>query len=70
MADADKLLAFKVFCLETYKSVHHLTGPEAYGLFIKHRVFDYIESCYDALHSTGRLYIAGDIDDYIARRDQ
>jgi len=64
----DKLLAFKVFCLENYKAVHNLTGKAAFEVFQKHRVFDYITSCYDVLHANGRLYIVGDIDEYIARR--
>jgi hypothetical protein len=62
----DKLLAFKVFCLESYKSVHQLTGKAALDIFQKHKVFDYIASCYDVLHSNGRLYIVGDIDEYIS----
>ena len=66
MAGVDKLLAFKVFCLESYKSVHRLTGLAAYDLFKRYQVFDYLESCYDVLHSTGSLYIAGDIHDYIS----
>ena len=64
----NKLLAFKVFCLESYKAVHKLTGAAAYEIFRKYQVFDYITSCYDVLHSTGRLYIVSDIDEYIANR--
>ena len=66
----DKLLAFKVFCLESYKAVHNLTGKAALEVFQKHRVFDYITSCYDVLHANGRLYIVSDIDEYIARREE
>ena len=66
--DMDKLLAFKVFCLENYKAVHNISGKAAYDIFQKYRVFDYITSYYDVLHSYGRLYIVSDIDDYIARR--
>jgi len=66
----DKLLAFKVFCLESYKAVHRLTGKAALDIFQKYRVFDYIASCYDVLHANGRLYIVGDIDDYIAHREE
>ena len=62
----DKLLAFKVFCLENYKSVHSLTGKAALDVFQKYQVFDYIASCYDVLHANGRLYIISDIDDFIA----
>ena len=65
----DKLLAFKVFCLENYKAVHNMTGKAALDVFLKHRIFDYITSCYDVLHANGRLYIIGDIDEYIARRE-
>ena len=66
----DKLLAFEVFCLENYKAAHHLTGKAALDVFLKHQVFDYITSCYDVLHSYGRLYIVSDIDDYIACREE
>ena len=64
----DKLLAFKVFCLENYKTVHNLNGKSALVIFEKYQVFDYITSYYDVLHSYGRLFIISDIDDYIAHR--
>ena len=64
----DKILAFKVFCLESYKFAHGLSGSAAHEIFIKYKVFDYITSCYDVLHSTGRLYIVNDIDDFISHR--
>ena len=66
----DKILAFKVFCLESYKTVHSLAGKTALDIFLKHRVFDYITSCYDVLHSYGKLYIVSDINDYIAHREE
>ena len=65
----DKILSFKVFCLESYKAVHSLSGKTALDIFLKHSVFDYITSCYDVLHSNGRLFIVSDIDDYIAHRE-
>jgi len=64
--NADKILAFKTFCLESYKTVHGLTGKAALDVFQEHRVFDYITSYYDVLHSNGRLHIVNDIDDYIS----
>jgi len=64
----DKLLAFKVFCLENYKTVHNLKGKDALDIFQKYQVFDYITSYYDVLHSNGRLFIISDIDEYIAHR--
>ena len=62
----DKLLDFKVFCLENYKTVHNLAGKAALDIFQKYGVFNYITSCYDVLHSNGRLYIINDIDEYIS----
>jgi len=62
----DKLMDFKVFCLENYKTVHNLKGKAALDVFQKYKVFDYITSYYDVLHSFGRLYIINDIDEYIA----
>jgi len=62
----DKIIAFKVFCLENYKTVHNLNGKAALDVFQKYKVFEYITSYYDVLHSFGRLYLINDIDDYIA----
>ena len=70
MVNMEKMLAFKTFCLENYKSVHNLKGKTALDIFNKFKVFDYLVSCYDTLHSTGRLYIVSDIDEYIACREK
>ena len=64
----DKILSFKVFCLESYKSVNNLSGSLAHEIFVKYSVFDYITKCYDVLHANGRLYIVSDIDEYINNR--
>ena len=64
----DKQLAFNVFCLESYKSVHGLTGLAALDIFKKHQVFEYITSCYDTLHSAGKLYIARQTHERIKRQ--
>ncbi|MDR3019319.1 MAG: DUF3791 domain-containing protein [Treponema sp.] len=65
----DKILAFKVFCLENYKTVHNLTGKAALEIFQEYNVFEYITSCYDILHANGRLFIVENIDSYIEHRD-
>lgn len=64
----DKLIAFKVFCLENYKSTHNLSGKAALGIFRQYQVFEYITAFYDVLHGYGRLYLIKDIDEYIANR--
>ncbi|KRQ86454.1 hypothetical protein ABG79_01656 [Caloramator mitchellensis] len=64
----NKTLDFTVFCLESYKQVHNLTGKEALKVFDEYDIFNYIISFYDVLHSTGRDYIVKDIDQYINTR--
>jgi len=66
----DKILPFKIFCLENFKTVHNLTGKAALDIFIKYHVFDYIIEFYDILHSYGALYIINNIDEFIAHRDE
>ena len=59
---------FKVFCLERYKSEHHMKGKEAFRLFKEYGVLDCLSSFYDVLHSFGDKYIVADIDEFIATR--
>ena len=59
---------FTVYCVEKYKSAKKLTGKEVAELFTKYNVWDYVYSCFEALHTTGDNYIVGDIDQYIAAR--
>ncbi|MDE6847594.1 MAG: DUF3791 domain-containing protein [Lachnospiraceae bacterium] len=56
---------FLVFCTEQYKSAKGLTGIQVSQLFTKYMVWDYIYSCFEALHTTGEKYIVEDIDSYI-----
>ena len=60
-----KIIEFKIFCLENYKFVNKLTGSEAVDLFNKYKVFDYLQSCYDVLHTLGVQYLIDDITEYI-----
>ncbi len=58
-------LLFKTFCIEQYKSKHNLSGGKTVELFDKYNVLDYLESCYDVLHTTGAQYLVEDIDLYL-----
>ncbi len=60
--------AFTIYCAEQYKGAKKLTGKEVADLFTKFGVWDYIYSCFEALHTTGDKYIIEDIDLYIAAR--
>ena len=59
---------FLVYCIERYKSAKGLTGIQVSELFSKYRVWDYIYSCFEALHTTGENYIIEDIDLYIKEK--
>jgi len=59
---------FLIFCTEQYKAAKNLTGKQVSSLFTRYRVWDYIYSCYEALHTTGANYIIEDIDLYIEAR--
>lgn len=59
---------FTVFCMESYKQEHGMTGKEALKVFKDYNVFEYIDSFYDVLHATGQEYIVEDIDIYIRSR--
>ena len=59
---------FLIYCAEIYKNARHLTGQEVSRLFTRYDVWDYIYSCFEALHTTGENYIIEDIDLYISER--
>ena len=57
--------SFMIYCAEQYKSAKKLNGKQVSELFSRYRVWDYIYSCFEALHTTGANYIIEDIDLYI-----
>mgnify|MGYP000270168269 CR=1 FL=1 len=64
----DQARRFLIYCVETYKNAKHLTGKQVAELFTRYRVWDYVYSCFEALHTTGANYIVEDIDLYIEAR--
>ena len=59
---------FLIYCTEQYKAAKRMTGRQVSELFTRYRVWDYIHSCFEALHTTGANYIVEDIDLYIEAR--
>ena len=56
---------FLIYCIEQYKSAKKLTGKQVSELFSQFGIWDYVYSCFEALHTTGPNYIVEDIDLYI-----
>lgn len=48
---------FREFC-----GRYHLSSVYANSLFNQHKIWHYIESCYDMIHTTGDEYILEDIE--------
>lgn len=59
---------FVVFCAEQYKMARDMTGRDLAELFTRYGIWDYLYSCFEALHTTGTKYIINDIDQYIQDR--
>lgn len=56
---------YLIFCMEQYKLHKNMRGKEVADLFKKYNVYDYILSCFDALHTADTEYVMEDIDMYI-----
>lgn len=63
-----KINEFIIFCLEVYKTNNGLTGKQAYDLFEKYGILDYLEAGYDVLHTQGEEWLMNDIDEYLKIR--
>ena len=64
-----KINDFIVFCLEVFKLKYNLSGKEAYDLFDKYKVFEYLEEGYDMLHTQGEEWLINDIKEFLKIRD-
>ena len=59
---------FMIYCAEQYKTAKKINGRQVAELFNRYQVWEYIYSCFEALHTTGVNYIIEDIDLYIEAR--
>jgi len=59
---------FLVYCLETYRAAKQMSGRQVFEMFKLYGVIDYVLSCYEALHTTGAVYIIEDIDLFLEAR--
>lgn len=66
--DLSKEKMFLVFCTEKYIKNHSLTASEVYTLFQKYKVFDFLTTNYEALHTQSEQYILEEIDLYLKKR--
>ncbi|MDR1288393.1 MAG: DUF3791 domain-containing protein [Treponema sp.] len=56
---------FLIFCIETYKIMHHMSGEEVFGLFDRHGITGFIIKFHDVLHIESPQSIVAQIDEFI-----
>jgi hypothetical protein len=61
---------FLGFCVEIYKIEKKMSGQDAFNYLYSTGATDFIEKCYEGLHTTGHLYIIDSIDEYIKNNSQ
>ena len=66
----DDISLFLAFCIEQYKQRHQLTGEQSMQLLNQYGVLEYLEECYEPLHTQSAQWIMEDIDEFINRRKQ
>ncbi len=66
----DKEGKFLIYCLERYRQIKGLSGPEVVGLFNQYGVMEFIHQFHTLLHITGDEAIVAEIDDFIQQQKQ
>jgi hypothetical protein len=61
---------FVIYCIETYKAEKNLPGAQAYGLLDSAGALDYIDECYEALHTFGDKEIVRNIEEYLGNKTE
>lgn len=64
----EKILLFKVFCIENYRESKKMSAEETLSLFSDHEVFDFLKNNYEMLHTQDTKYILDTIKTYISKK--
>lgn len=62
---SNNVVLFLTFCIENYAEKHNITSLEAYSLFRRYLVDQYLINGFDMLHTQGKDMILQDIELYI-----
>jgi hypothetical protein len=66
-ANQDRLL-FLSFCIEQYKQAKGITGEKAMSILNHYGVLDYLNDCYEPLHTQGSRWLLAEMDEFIENR--
>lgn len=64
----DKILMFRVFCIESYCDIKDVYHEDALALFRQYDVFEFLDDTFEVLHTQDVIYIIETIDRYIKSR--
>ena len=64
----DKILMFRMFCIESYCDLNDVYHEDALILFRQYDVFEFLDDTFEVLHTQDILYIIETIDRYIKSR--
>lgn len=67
MNDEDKAF-FLSWCIEEYASEKNICATDVASMFSQHKVMEYLDENADVLHTQGKFYILGSIDDFLKSR--
>ena len=65
---ASKILHYLVFYVAAFSDVIKSTHDVGFKVMSEHGILDYLESCYEPLHTQGRLYVLTDIVEMLIDR--
>ena len=65
---SNNVTVFLTFCVENYAKKHSMTSLEAYALFRRYGVDEYLVNGFDMLHTQGEDCILQDIEIFINNR--
>lgn len=61
----DKILMFRMFCIESYCDLNDVYHEDALILFRQYDVFEFLDETFEVLHTQDIVYIIETIDRYI-----
>ena len=64
----DKILMFRVFCIESYCDIKDVYHEDTLALFRKYDVLEFLDDTFEVLHTQDLQYIVETIDRYIKVR--
>ena len=64
----NKILMFRVFCIESYCGIKDVYHEDALALFRQYDVFGFLDDTFEVLHTQDVIYIIETIDRYIKSR--